>query len=136
MKNLRREVFRFAIVGGLAFLIDAGLVTLLFKGFEVDPFYARLVAIGAATFFAIYWHRRWTFAHSKESSILYQQFTYVVTQVISHTLNIGIYLSLIEHDVFWQTWPFLAVAVGSFFAVIVTFCLSKWIVFRSPTTSK
>ena len=136
MKKLRKEVLRFAVVAGLAFLIDAGLVTLLYKGFDVDPLYARLIAIGAATLFAIYWHRHWTFAHSKEGSILYQQVTYVVTQVISHTLNIGIYLSLIEHDVFWQNWPFLAVATGSASAVIVAFCLSKWIVFRRPTVSK
>ncbi|MEM7304217.1 MAG: GtrA family protein, partial [Pseudomonadota bacterium] len=72
MNNLRGEVFRFAVVGGLAFLIDASLVTILYGGFDFDPFSARLIAIGAATLFAIYWHRHWTFAHSKEGSILYQ----------------------------------------------------------------
>jgi putative flippase GtrA len=136
MTKLREEVFRFAVVGGIAFLIDAGLVTILYKGVGLDPFSARLIAIGVATLFAIYWHRNWTFAHSKEGSILYQQASYAVTQVISHTLNIGIYLSLIEHDEFWQQWPSLAVATGSAIAVIVTFCLSKWIVFRRSSATK
>ena len=136
MTNLHEEVFRFAIIGGIAFLIDAGLVTLFYKGVWLDPFSARLIAIGVATLFAVYWHRNWTFAHSRHGSRLYQQATYAVTQVISHTLNIGIYLSLIESDEFWQQWPSLAVASGSSIAVIVTFCLSKWIVFRRSSATK
>ena len=136
MKKLRGEVLRFAIVGGIAFLIDASLVTFLYKGVGFDPFSARLVAVGAATLFALYWHRHWTFEHSREGSILYQQVTYAVTQLISHTLNIGIYMSLIEHDEFWQKWPSLAVATGSAIAVVVTFCFSKWVVFRRSSTCK
>ena len=136
MKKLREEVFRFAIISGIAFIIDVSLVTILYGVLGFDPFFARLIAIGAATLFAVYWHRHWTFEHTKEGSILYQQATYAATQLISHTLNMGIYLSLIEHNEFWQKWPSLAVAVGSAIAVVVTFCLAKLVVFRRSSIIK
>ena len=131
MPGLKKELFRFGVVGSAGFAIDAGLVTVFYKSLGFNPLLARVISMSVAILVTISLHRHWTFSYAKAHSFYYQQLSYLVTQGIGQALNFAIYAVLITQGMIWQKWPFLAVAPGAIAAMMVTFSLSKWWVFRS-----
>jgi putative flippase GtrA len=63
--TLAHEIAKFGIVGSLAFVIDVGLFNLLlyFGPLEGKPLTAKVVSVAAATTFAYFGNRYWTFRH-------------------------------------------------------------------------
>ena len=59
--------FRFALVGGTGFVVDAGLLTLLHNGAGIDPFTARLISISVSAFTTWRLNRVVTFGASDRS---------------------------------------------------------------------
>ena len=59
--------FRFALVGGVGFLIDAGLLALLHHGTGLDPYSSRLISISASAFTTWRLNRSVTFGASDRS---------------------------------------------------------------------
>ena len=130
MSGLKKELFRFGVVGGAGFVIDAGLVMIFYKSLEFNPLLSRVISMSVAIAVTVVLHRHWTFNYSRAHSFYYQQLSYLATQGIGQALNFAIYAVLIGQGMLWQRWPFLAVAAGSTAAMMVTFSLSKWWVFR------
>lgn len=130
MLKLNSEIVKFAVVGATGFVVDAGIVTLLFKGLNFDPNVSRLIAIAFAVLATILLNRYWTFSHARHGCVWYQSVTYLITQAIGLSLNYKIYEFLVSGGDIWYQWPVLAVGVGSVVAMFVTFSLSKWIVFK------
>lgn len=64
-RTLAHEIAKFGIVGGLAFVIDVGLFNvLLYGGVLTDrPITSKIVSVAAATTFAYFANRFWTFRH-------------------------------------------------------------------------
>ena len=58
---------RFAFVGGIGFLIDAGLLALLHYGAGLDPFSSRLISISVSAFTTWRLNRSLTFGASDRS---------------------------------------------------------------------
>ena len=130
MPGLKKQLFRFGVVGGAGFAADAGLVTVFYKLLGFNPLLSRVISISVAITVTVVLHRHWAFNVAQAHSFYYQQLSYLVTQGIGQALNFAIYAVLIGQGMIWQTWPFLAVASGSIAAMMVTFSLSKWWVFR------
>ncbi len=64
-RTLAHEIAKFGIVGGMAFVIDVGLFNLLlYGGILTDrPITSKIVSVAAATTFAYFANRFWTFRH-------------------------------------------------------------------------
>ena len=65
VKTLYREIAKFGIVGSFAFVIDIGLFNILLYAGPLNdkPLTAKAVSVIAATTFAYFGNRLWTFRH-------------------------------------------------------------------------
>lgn len=87
---LWREVLTFGAVGGLGWLIDNGIYTLLWHGpMSESTIKARVVSTIAATLFAWFANRYWTFRH-RRSERVWKEFTLFL---LMNGLGLGIVLA-------------------------------------------
>ena len=107
-----KRFLRFCVVGALAYLVDAGVLTGLVSGLAADPYAARVASFLAAASFTWWLNRRWTFEVKREPTRS-EWLSYVALMVIGAVVNYGTYAAAIT----W--WPLarehlgLAVALGS-----------------------
>ena len=119
---------RFCVVGGAAYLVDAGLLIALVSGPGLDPYAARLASFLAAATLTWWLNRHYTFAVSRHVSGR-EGATYVSFRVLGAAVNYGTYAAAMT----W--WPparehlWLAVALGSIAGLGVNYLTSSRIVF-------
>ena len=77
-------------------------------------------------------HRYWTFPTGRVTSPLPQSLLYGTFQVISLSVNYGIFSALVPAGGVWRTYPVLAAAVGSLSPAVISYVLSKWVAFAKP----
>lgn len=82
--------FRFAIVGGIGFVVDAGLLLLLHNGIGLDPFSARAVSISASTFTTWRLNRALTFGASARSQA-HEAVRYATVAALAAGVNYLVY---------------------------------------------
>jgi putative flippase GtrA len=132
MSFLRKDVVRFVLVGSLGFVIDFGILAALVHGANWSPFLARAVAMATAILCTWLLHRHWTFPSGRVRSPLPQSLLYGTIQMVSVSVNYGIFSALVLTGGLWRSYPVLAAAVGSLSAAVITYVLSKWIAFAEP----
>lgn len=91
--GLLGQVLRFIIVGGLAFVLDAGVLkALVWTG--LSPLLARTVSLSAAVTFTWALNRTLTFGTGRPPSL--SEFThYVVASAIGLAINYGVYTAAV-----------------------------------------
>jgi putative flippase GtrA len=72
-----------------------------------------------------------TFASGRVRSPLPQSLLYGTFQVISLSVNYGIFSALVLAGGLWRSYPVLA-AVGSLSPAVISYVLSKWVAFAKP----
>ncbi|MBO6807770.1 GtrA family protein [Thalassospira sp.] len=111
-RSLIDKALRFAIVGSLGFLTDAGLLWVATNKFGLDPYSARLVSFSTALLTTWLLNSQFTFKSPKRRTK--SQFTgYVVVQVTSFFLNYALYSLFVWQDV-------ATPLVSLFFAAIIS----------------
>ena len=116
-------------MGRSGFTIEFGILVALVHGANWSPFLARAVAMATAFFCTWLLHRHWTFASVR--SPLPQSLLYGTFQVISVSVNYGIFSALMLAGGLWRSYPVLA-AVGSLSPAVISYLLSKWVAFAKP----
>jgi putative flippase GtrA len=99
--------FRFVLVGGLGFAVDAGLLALLHHGAEVDPFISRVFSIAGAALFTWRMNRAVTFGASPTSQTT-EGLRYAVVAALTAGLNYLLYALALT---LWPTVPPVAAAI-------------------------
>ncbi|GEN81642.1 GtrA family protein [Actinotalea fermentans] len=93
MRERLAELVRFGFVGGLAFVVDAGLFNLLrFGPGEVlghKPLTAKVVSVAVATVVAWLGNRYWTFAARRTENRTREFVAYAVANVIGMAIAVG-----------------------------------------------
>lgn len=128
MKALAAQAFRFALVGALAFVVDAAAMWLLLTA-GVDPLVARAIAFAPAfaTNFAV--NSRWTFA--RERMCFRQEMTrYLGVQLAGMALNYALFAALLAMVGPGRTEAFVAMALGSIMAMGFNFAGARLFAFR------
>lgn len=130
--NRNRSVVRhglgFVASGGLAFLVDATVLSALHRGLGVDPFLARLLAIALAMIAGWLAHRRWTFAVAAPPTLA-ELGRYVALAWTVAALNYAVYaLVLLARP---ATDPLLALIVSSLAAMTASYLGMRLGVFRN-----
>lgn len=124
-----RRILKFATTGGIGFLIDVGLLTLLTVGFDVNPYVARVFAILVAMVTTWLINRRWTFeVHDKVADrreLVAEGGRYGLVAVSSALVNYGTYAATLYGLILLGTglhdlMPPAAAVVGSGVAMFVS----------------
>jgi putative flippase GtrA len=108
------EVLRFLVVGGSAFLVDAGILSLMAR-LGLPPLAARAVSISVALVFTWQMHRRLTFKVATPAT--FREFRrYVAISLVSIVMNYAVFSVM-------QTVmpPIAAAAVGTIVAAVYNF---------------
>lgn len=124
----RRRFFRYAIVGGIGFAVDGGVLTLLVNGLDYGHYVSRLVSFPLAVTVTWLINRRWVFATGAPSGREYSG--YFVVQVIGALINLGIYVLVIELIPRLASLPIIPLGLGSAVALVANFLLVRRYVFH------
>lgn len=94
-RELKLEIAKFLLVGGLGYVIDFGLFNLLMhqaieQKLEADPYWAKIISMTLAIVFTYFANSLWTFSHRKGRKRDYKQFLLFVGINV-----IGLLISLI-----------------------------------------
>lgn len=131
------ELARFAAVGLLGFITDAGLMSVISSHAGVSPLVARGISFPVALGLTWALNRLWTFEHGRSREKVRQYGLYLFAQVCGFAINYGCFTLLVTGSAWWRANPVLAVSVGAFLSMIVTFALSRRYAFspvRTETT--
>jgi putative flippase GtrA len=121
----------FLFSGGVAFLIDAGITTLLIRIARLDPFSARLIAILIAMVFAWLMHRRITFNVAYAATV--KEFLHFAAVAGSaNATNYVVYAAIL---LIWPaTAPIGAILISSAIATVLSYLGFRFGVFRRQAT--
>lgn len=111
------KLIKFGTVGGLTFLVDAGITTALIH-YEWSAFTARLVAIAIAMFIAWRLNRAFTFGAS-DTSQTREGGRYLLVALGAAAVNYVAYSALIL--LFPAIIPFIAVAFATGISMVVSY---------------
>lgn len=134
--HLSAQFTRFSLVGGVGFLVDAGVLYLCLHGAGMGLYGARLVSFLAAATTTWYLNRRLTFVGSDTAAPVRQWARFLATNGVGGLINFAAYSLVV------MTWggaglvPLLGVAVGSVIGLGFNFTASRWLVFgAAPRTA-
>jgi putative flippase GtrA len=131
----RSQFLRFFIVGGIGFVVDAGVLMGLVRGLALDPYSARVASFLAASSTTWYLNRIFTFrSDAHHHPVARQWATFVLVSVGGALINYGIYVATLQLWPLARMWPVIGVALGSLGGMGFNFPMSKLVVFR-PSSS-
>ena len=123
---LRLRFVRFLFAGGVAFVVDAGVLSVLVYLFDWPATWSRLISFPTAVTANWLIHRKHVFEPTDNPHTEYLRFAAV--QALSATINLGIYFVAILNSPLMARWPVLAVIIGSVIAMFLSyFCNSRFV---------
>ncbi|MDD2881502.1 MAG: GtrA family protein [Rhodoferax sp.] len=118
--------FRFLIVGGLGFLIDAGLTYfLVYSG--VNPWLARIPSIACAMVFTWLINRQFTY-NVKTLRSSDEALRYILVAMVMALINYLIYLWLISINI----TPVISIIIATAFQTFISFHAYRRFAFKLP----
>jgi putative flippase GtrA len=127
---LRSELARFAAVGAVGFVVDAGVLQLLVSVAGWSPFLARGVSFPAALACTFALNRGWTF-RGLRMSVVRAYGTYGAIQGVGALLNLLVFsLCLLLVPALYER-PIIALAIGAAISLGFNFYASRRLVFRT-----
>lgn len=124
-----KKLLRFTIIGALGFLVDVGILNLLYPqfGFYLGRFFSFL----AAVLFTWIGNSIWTFEKKQHNGIsLIEGIFYLFLMSIGGIINFGIYSYLIGQTNPMKIYPSLAVAAGSLSGLIFNWIGSNYFLYK------
>jgi putative flippase GtrA len=118
---------RFALVGGIGFVIDAGLLALLHYGVGLDPYSSRLISISASAFTTWRLNRSLTFGASDRSQAN-EGLRYALVAAATAGFNYAVYAALLL--AFSALAPIAAAVVATCAAMFFSYAGYSRLVFQ------
>jgi putative flippase GtrA len=123
------RVVKFALIGGIGFLIEASIITSVVAAGLSTAVYARALSFPSAVFVTWLLNRRITF--SSRSPVVLEFGRYFMTQALGALANLGIYWWLLSTYAEFERNPILALAIAAIVGLLVNYTLSALWVFKS-----
>ena len=132
-KNLLQQIWRFALVGVVGYIVNAGMVEALAPA--MGPIWAQVLAFPVAVTVTWWLNRRYTFGASHRA-IHQEWLRYVLANALGWVVNNGAYVWMIFSIPLAYKHPALAVAVGSLAGMVFNFAMTRHIVFKPSNLVK
>jgi putative flippase GtrA len=123
------QFLRFCLVGGVGFVVDAGVLVLLIH-LGLDRYSGRVLSYLVAATVTWGLNRRYTFAGAAPQKPHRQWAQYVGVNAFGAGVNYVVYAGCLLASNFLYRNPVLAVAAGSAVALLVNFAANRYLVFR------
>jgi putative flippase GtrA len=115
-----RRVAKFAVVGGVGFAIDAGVLTLAVR--ELSSVYtARAVSFACAVLVTWVLNRLYVFDPDKRASLAFEYGRYLATQIAGALTNLAVFVALVESIPRLATTPVVPLAIGAVLGAVVNY---------------
>jgi putative flippase GtrA len=127
----QRQFLKFAFVGGVGFVVDAGTFFLMTHYLGLGLVIARVISslvFGMTSTWLL--NRYLTFRDRRGGSMLAQYLRFATANIIGNLLNIGTHALLVENVAIFHRFPLLGIVAGTFVGLIFNFTGSKYFVFR------
>ena len=121
---------RFALVGVVGFVVDAGVLQALISLAGWGPIAARAVAIPVAVFATWLLNRTITFPDSHGGPVLASMARYAAVSAVGASVNFIVYSALVFASQAMAALPIVPLAIASIVALIVNYLGSKHFAFR------
>jgi len=133
-----RRILAFIVVGGLGFVTDALVLTLLVSVFDVNVYLARVLSFLPATLVTWLLNRSWAFrANAAPLDARQREYMkYFVVQTGGVLVNFAIFSLLVALLPALKQYPVIPLAVGSAFGLIVNYTGSRLWVFVAHRPSR
>jgi putative flippase GtrA len=109
------------MVGGIGFVIDAGILALLVHGLGLDPLLSRLVSFPCAMTVTWYLNRRVTFSHAVSSKSGREWFRYALVSMAGNLVNFIVYAACIRLSQHMYAYPEIALAIAAIIALVFNY---------------
>jgi len=109
------------MVGGIGFVIDAGILSLLVHGFGLDPLLSRLVSFPTAMTATWYMNRRVTFSHAISDNPGQEWFRYALVSISGNLVNFLVYVTCIRFSQAMYSYPQAALAIAAIVALVFNY---------------
>lgn len=124
------QAAKFTVIGGVGFLVDGGIMTLLNSIYELDLLPARLCSFSVAVTVTWILNRRQTFTDRASNRLASEWGRYAAINSVGAMMNIGIFFWLIDRYTLLREVPLLPLAAASLVVLVFNFFASKHIAFK------
>jgi len=141
--HLVRELGKFGVVGGVAFVVDTALLAYLLEAHRLESLTAKTLATVVSASVAFVGNRFWTWRHRERSGLTREYSLYFVFNVVG--LLIALTVLWISHYGLGAIWPGVfrttaadlvaASVVGTGFGTLFRFWSYRRFVFLVPTAA-
>jgi putative flippase GtrA len=121
----------FVGVGAIGFAVDASILTLLVTGFGWSSYAARAVSFSCAVTVTWLCNRTWVFVRT--DNVRKEYGTYVATQIVGATINLGGFAVLLALFPSLARVPVVALAGGGILALLFNYFAARRWVFVRPS---
>jgi putative flippase GtrA len=125
-----RRFGSFLVVGGVGFVVDAGLLAIGISLLSLGPRVSRVMSFLAAVLATWLLNRSFTFADRASEQRAGELLRYVVTSGVSACLNLGGYFLALMALPDVVLAPYVALALGGAAGLVSNFTLYRLVVFR------
>jgi putative flippase GtrA len=124
-----RRLARFMVVGGVGFVVDASVLTVLVSFGNMGLYSSRAVSFLLAVSVTWYMNRVWTFQTTDNKRHRQEYVRYILVQVVGALINLGIYVYCIETIPKMADYPVLPLMIGAVVALMFNYLFSRKLVF-------
>jgi putative flippase GtrA len=129
IKALPQGFPAFVVVGGIGFIVDAGILAVLVHGYQWGDYTARLVSFAVAVTVTWALNRSYVFNRNRTLNRRSEYTRYLTVQIMGMAINFLVYSLCIASNELMDQWPVLALAVGSAVALLFNFTGARMFVF-------
>ena len=128
---VRSSRFRFLIIGGLAFLIDTGLLWVINHGLGAMPWISKLISFFAALSFTYFGNRFYTFADARKCLKLNNMFANYGSYCISQLAGAGLNVVLFSFMTNFGFPLFVSAVISAAGGVFLNYVMAKMVIVKS-----
>ena len=137
-RSMPAELARFAIVGGIGFVVDAAILTALLSGLGFNVYASRAVSFATAVLATWALNRQWVFTNGKARharAVGAEYLRYLVVQTVGALVNLGVFVVVLAMEPDLIRYPVVPLAIGSVAGLLVNFAGARLWVFARNTAS-